>query len=191
MFQGDRWADAFMAACGDHAEEGLDVLKAVAPAISRLPKEVSGSGDAARLEKLLRSALGSPAPTGSVAPTNAGAEYAIRFAVLLVRKGFLGRLGAAIRAIEQRIDAKNGVCTVHIESAQPLDDDLAARIKAGLIKRTGAREIRLVSRLAPELLGGYRLRIGTELIDTSLKGQLERMARETHAGAGADGGFRW
>jgi F-type H+-transporting ATPase subunit delta len=187
MFQGDRWADAFLSASGDHAEEGLLVLKAVVPLISRLPGEIAGTGDAGRIEKLLRDALGTPAQTRPL--NDAGAEYAIRFVALLIRKGCFTRLGAAYRAIEERIDAKNGVCTVHAESAQPMDGDLQEKIKAELIKKTGAREIRLVSALVPELLGGYRLRIGTELLDTSLKGQLEKMAAETHAGF--DGGFRW
>jgi F-type H+-transporting ATPase subunit delta len=200
MFQGGRWADAFMAACGDHAGEGLDVLKAIVPSISRLPGRISGSSDAGRVEKMLRNAVGSPAPTGPAAPNDVGAEYAVRFVTLLVRKGYFTRLGDALRALEQRIDAKNGVLIVYAESAQPLDEDLQEKIKAGLIKRTGvqgerrAREIRLVSKVVPELLGGYRLRIGTELLDTSLKGQLQRMAaeafrlpQETHA----VGGFRW
>jgi F-type H+-transporting ATPase subunit delta len=185
MFQGDRWADAFMAACGDHAGEGLDVLKAIVPSISRLPGQIAGSGDARRLEKLLRTALGSPAPSDTAA------EYTIRFVTLLVRKGYFTHLFAALRVLEQRIDAKNGVCRVHAESAQPLDEDLQEKIKTALIKRTGAREIRLVSQVVPELLGGYRLRIGAELIDTSLKGQLQRMVRETHAATGSDGGFKW
>ncbi|GHV75422.1 hypothetical protein AGMMS49942_02430 [Spirochaetia bacterium] len=172
MFQGDRWADAFMAASAGHAGEALDVLKAIEPALSRLPLAVSGSGDAGRLEKLLRSALGSPAPI------DAGAEYAIRFLTLLVRKGYFTHFGAALRALEQRIDAKNGVLTVQVESAQPLDEDLQEKITALLVRRTGAREVRLVSRLVPELLGGYRLRFGAELVDTSLKGQLQRMAVE-------------
>ena len=168
MFLGDRWADAFMAASGNHAEAGLLVLKALLPPLSRLGGRVSGSGDAGRLERMLRTA----------APPGEGAEYAIRFVTLLVRKGYFAQLGAAVAALEQRLDAKNGVCTVHAESAQPMDADLQEKIKAGLRKRTGAREVRLVSRLVPELLGGYRLRIGAELLDTSLKGQLEKMAAE-------------
>ena len=172
MFLGDRWADAFMAAAADHAGEGLDALKAIVPPISRLPGHISGSGDAGRLEKLLR----------SVAPGDTRAEYAIPFVALLVRKGYFTQLAAALQALEQRIDAENGVLTVHVESAQPLDDDLdddlQEKIRAGLRQRTGAREIRLVSRLVPELLGGYRLRIGTEMVDTSLQGQLQRMAVE-------------
>jgi F-type H+-transporting ATPase subunit delta len=191
MFQGDRWADAFMAVCGDHAAEGVDTLKAFVSPLSRLPGQVSGNGYGARVEKMLRSALGTPGP---------GAEYAIRFVVLLIRRGCFKHLNAALRAVEQRLDAKRGVLTVNTESVRPLDDELQERIKAGLIKRYGAREVRLVSQIVPELLDGYRLCIGTEVIDSSLKGQIQKMAKELHAadvfgvagrvGAASDGGFR-
>jgi F-type H+-transporting ATPase subunit delta len=191
MFQGDRWADAFMAVCGDHAAEGVSALKAFVPPLSRLPGQVSGNRYGARVESMLRSALGTSGP---------GAEYAIRFVVLLIRRGCFKHLNAVLRAVEQRFDAKNGVLTVKAESVRPLDNELQERIKAGLIKRYSAREIRLVSQIVPELLEGYRLRIGTELIDSSLKGQIQKMARELHAadvfgvagwaGAASDGGFR-
>jgi F-type H+-transporting ATPase subunit delta len=188
MFQGDRWADAFMTVCGDHAAEGVDALKAFVPPLSRIPGQVSGTGCGARVERMLRSALGTSGP---------GAEYAIRFVVLLIRRGCFKHLNAALRAVEHRFDAENGVLTVSAQSVRPLDDGLQERIKAGLIKRYGVREIRLVSHIAPELLDGYRLRIGTELIDSSLRGQIQKMAKDLHAaevsgmaGAAFDGGFR-
>ncbi|WP_010263783.1 ATP synthase F1 subunit delta [Treponema primitia] len=189
MFQGDRWADAFLAACGTSSEasgndctvEALDALKVFVPSLSHLPGRISGVNDALRLEKVLRSALESSG-------AGLGAEYALRFVVLLVRRGQIKYLNAALRAVEQRIDAKNGVVSVNVESVRPLDTDLQEKIKAGLKKRYGARDIKLGSQIVPELLGGYRLRIGTELIDSSLKGQIQKMARELHAAS--DGGFR-
>jgi F-type H+-transporting ATPase subunit delta len=180
-----------MAVCGDHAAEGVDALKAFVPPLSRLHGQVSGNSYGARVESMLRSALGTSGP---------GVEYAVRFVVLLIRRGCFKHLNAALRAVEQRLDAKNGVLTVNAESVCPLDDALQERIKAGLIKRYGVREIRLVSQIVPELLEGYRLYIGTELIDSSLKGQIQKMAKELHAagvfsvagraGAASDGGFR-
>ncbi|MFP3043328.1 ATP synthase F1 subunit delta [Treponema primitia] len=186
MFQGDRWADAFLAACrtsgGDCTVEALDALKAFIPPLSHLSSRISGVNDAIRLEKILRSALGSSG-------TGQGTEYALRFVVLLVRKGQTKYLNEALQAVEQRIDAKNGVVSVNVESIRPLDTDLQEKIKAGLKKRYGARDVRLAFQIVPELLGGYRLRIGTELIDSSLKGQIQKMARELHVSAASDGGY--
>jgi F-type H+-transporting ATPase subunit delta len=192
MFQGDRWADAFLAVCGTSIEasgtdctvEALDALKVFVPPLSHLSRRISGVNDAVLLEKTLRIALESSG-------AGLGAEYALRFVVLLVRKGQIKYLNAALQAVEQRLDAKNGVVSVKVESVYPLDTDLQEKIKAGLKKRYGARDVRLAFQIAPELLGGYRLRIGTELIDSSLKGQIQKMARELHVnGAASDGGFR-
>ncbi|MDR3122588.1 MAG: F0F1 ATP synthase subunit delta [Treponema sp.] len=189
MFQSDRWADAFVTVCAGYADEGLAVLKAFAPLLSCLPGRVAGRGDALVLERTLRSALEAAGAGGT------GAEYAVRFVALLARKGRFKQLDAAVGAVEQRLDAINGVLAVDVESSSPLEGDLQTELTAALIRKYGAREIRLVPRIVPELLGGYRLRVGSDMVDASVRGQLQRMVRDVGAAepAGAyssDGGFR-
>jgi F-type H+-transporting ATPase subunit delta len=190
MFHSDRWADAFVSVCAGHAGEGLDILKAFAPVLAPLPGRIAGLADALALERILRASL----EAAGVGAGGEGAEYAVRFVALLVRKGRFRQLDQAVRAVEQRVDAQNGIFTVDIESAGPVDGDLREAIKAALMRKYGAREIRLVSRIVPELLGGCRLRFGDELVDASVQGRLERMAAYFHAAdafgaASADGGF--
>jgi F-type H+-transporting ATPase subunit delta len=196
MFQSERWADAFVGACKDKTGEGLAALKAMIPPIARLPGPVLGADDGVRVERMLRAALKS---TGA-GSQDEGAEYAVRFVTLLIQKGCFKHLEAVLQAVEQLVAAENGVITVNAESVSPLDDELLENIKAALKKKTGAREIRLVSHIVPELLEGYRLRIGTERIDTSLIGQIQRMTMDLHAAgalsngisSGASrGGFKW
>jgi F-type H+-transporting ATPase subunit delta len=179
MFQSERWAEAFVKACAGHAGEGLAILKAFAPPLSRLPGLVSGADHALALEGMLRAAL-EAAGAGS---GDAGAENAVRFVALLVRRGWLRQLDRAIAAVEQRLDAETGVLAVELEAASPPGEDLQGEIKAALIRKHGVREVRLLVRVVPELLGGYRLRAGSELVDSSVKGQLERMARSLAEGA--------
>ena len=185
MFQSDRWADAFVTVCAGHAGEGLAVLRACAPVLSRLPGRVEGADDALALERMLRASL----ETAGVGSDSQGTEYAIRFMVLLARRGRFRQLDAAVRAVEQRVDAQNGVLHVDLESAFPLDGDLREAFASALIRRYGAREIRLAERVVPELLGGYRLRSGSDLVDASVRGQLQRMARDLSAAGSSDGGF--
>jgi F-type H+-transporting ATPase subunit delta len=183
MFHSDRWADAFVSVCAGHADEGLDALKAFAPCLSRLPVQTTGTADALALERMLRGAL------EAAGAGEGGVEYAVRFLALLVRKGRFRQINEAVRAVEQRVDALNRILTVEIESASPLDADMQDEIKAALMRKSGAREIRLVSRIIPELLGGYRLRLGADLVDSSVKGQLERMAGNFYAAELSDGGL--
>jgi F-type H+-transporting ATPase subunit delta len=190
MFPGDRWADAFVTVCADHAGEGLAALKAFAPVISRLPGHITGSGDALALERMLRAAL-------KAAGANAdepGPEIAVRFVALLVRRGRFRQLDAAVRAVEQRVNATNGVLVADLESAYPLEEDLQEELKAALIRKYGVREVRLVPRIVPEMLGGHRLLIGADLVDASVRGQLQRMAGDLYAAESfraslSDGGF--
>jgi F-type H+-transporting ATPase subunit delta len=177
MFPRDRWADAFVAASAGHAAEGLAVLKAFAPVLSRLPGRVAGTGDALALERMLRAAL----EAAGAGAGEEGAENAVRFVALLVRRGRLKQLNALVGAVEQRVDAAMGVLAVDLESASPLAEDLREELKAALIRKYGVRDIRLVSHVVPELLGGYRLRAGADLVDSSLRGQLQRMARDLYA----------
>ncbi|MDR0597471.1 MAG: F0F1 ATP synthase subunit delta [Treponema sp.] len=191
MFPSDRWADAFVTVCAGHAEEGLAVLKAFVPLLSRLPGRIAGTADALALERMLRAAL-EAAGTG---PGETGAENAVRFVALLVRRGLFKELDAAVRAVEQRVDAQNGVLVADLESARPLEGDLQEALKAALIRKYGAREIRLAARVVPELLGGCRLRVRGDLVDSSVRGHLQRMAGDLHAAqsfkaALSDGGFR-
>jgi F-type H+-transporting ATPase subunit delta len=189
MFPRDRWADAFVTVCADHAGQGLAVLKTFAPLLSRLPR-MYGTGDALALERILRAAL----EAAGAGADETGAELAVRFVALLVRRGRIKQLGETVSAVEQRVDAKNGILLAELESASPLDGDLQEELKAALIRKYRAREIRLVPRLRPELLGGYRLRIGADLVDASVRGQLQRMAVDLHAAGSfraslSDGGF--
>jgi len=63
-----------------------------------------------------------------------------------------------------------------VESALPLGEADEARLVEALKRRTGAREVRLEKRAAPELGGGFRLRLGDEVIDASVRGMLRKMA---------------
>ena len=50
--------------------------------------------------------------------------------------------------------------------------DIISQIK----KRTGAKEIKLITSVDKSLLGGLQVQIGSTVIDVSLKGQLRALA---------------
>ncbi|MDR1099826.1 MAG: F0F1 ATP synthase subunit delta [Treponema sp.] len=111
-----------------------------------------------------------------------GVETAIRFLVLLVKKGGLRFSGSLIGAIEKIIDRQRGVLECVLESADPPDEDVQEDLKQALMKKTGAKDIRFLSQIRPELLGGFRLRLGDEILDASLRGQLGQMAADLESG---------
>jgi F-type H+-transporting ATPase subunit delta len=112
--------------------------------------------------------------------------------LLLVKKNAFLHIKAIITKIEEDLDHRRGILRAVLESASPLDDSFQETLKKQLIDKTGAKGVRFEPRLVPALLGGCRLRIGSELIDASLGAQLQSLraalASGVYAGNSA-GGF--
>jgi F-type H+-transporting ATPase subunit delta len=183
MFHPDRWAQAFVNACGEDAGSGLAALKALLACLSRLPAPVTGDYSARQLERMMRYAV---SKTGTAGESAAGLETAIRFILLLVKKDrFLQGVKAA-GAVETLLCRKNKVLRVRVEAAFPPEAAFEADLKAALIKKTAASEVEAETRIRPELLGGFRLIIGGEAWDASLQGRIQDMARTLEAASGVN-----
>ena len=88
-----------------------------------------------------------------------------------------GRLAALPLMAEQfqaLVHARQGVSEAQIFSAFPIDASQLADILGPLEKRFG-RKLEAKVALDPELIGGVRVVVGDEVLDTSVKARLERM----------------
>jgi F-type H+-transporting ATPase subunit delta len=177
VFHGSRWVDAFVATLGKDAGEGYACLKALVPPLKAIPGGLSGYYISRRLEKLLRDGAAAAGFSG------AAVTSAIRFVALLVEKNRFRHIDSILPEIERRLDRQNGVLAVTVESAAALDGGFEQALKKRLAEHCGAASINLKTRLVPELLGGYRLRIGGLYIDASLRGQAESMKADLEAAA--------
>ena len=87
------------------------------------------------------------------------------------RISVLPEIASQFRALK---NARSGSSDAVVYSAFPLDaaalDDLAATLE----KRFG-RKLNLTVELEPELIGGVRVVVGDEVLDTSIKARLEQM----------------
>ncbi|MDR0601643.1 MAG: F0F1 ATP synthase subunit delta [Treponema sp.] len=178
MFVPERWAAAFLAAIdgkGGDAEEGLAVLRILAPLVNGIPAVVSGYAAALKLEGMIRTAL-------DTERHGRGAEAASGLLLLLVQKNALAHVFSVMTEIVKLLDKRNGVLHAVLESAFPADRELADELAGVLREKTGAREVRIESRLVPGLLGGYRLRLGSGYVDASLDGLLRSMTADLNGG---------
>jgi len=184
VFHGSRWADAFVAVLGKDAGAGCACLKALVPPIRAIRGDLSGYAASRRLEKFLREGADAAGFSDSIA------RHAIEFVALLVEKNHFRHIDSILPEIERRLDSRGGVLTVTVESATAaaLDGGFEQALKRQLAERSGAKSVNLKTRLVPELLGGYRLRIGALYIDASLKGQMESMKADLEAAALQCGG---
>jgi len=88
-----------------------------------------------------------------------------------------GRLAALPQMAEQfqaLVRTRQGVADAVVYSAFPVDAAQLADIQGALETRFG-RKLQPVVQLDPELIGGVRVVVGDEVLDTSVKARLERM----------------
>jgi F-type H+-transporting ATPase subunit delta len=94
-----------------------------------------------------------------------------QFLLLLAAKRRLFALTGIIRAYESLVARSRGETEAEITSARPLADGELADIKAALKARLG-REPRLNAKVDPALLGGLIVKVGSRMIDSSIRTKL-------------------
>ncbi|MDR0718980.1 MAG: ATP synthase F1 subunit delta [Treponema sp.] len=177
MFTPGRWAKAYTDSLGGKTKEGLEVLKILEGCIKKIKGEVFGSFQAEKLEAFILHA-GSEA---GIPKTDRALTVSARLAALLIKKNYFYHIDSIIAEVEKILDRENGIFRVKAESAFPLEEEVEKKIAGAVKKRLGAKEIRLEKELNPALIGGYRLHIGDEVIDASVRLQLKNMAAELAA----------
>ncbi|MDD2926567.1 F0F1 ATP synthase subunit delta [Rhodoferax sp.] len=87
------------------------------------------------------------------------------------RLAFLSEIASQFRAL---VNAQSGSCDAVVYSAFPIDGAALAETAKVLEQRFG-RKLNVSVELQPELIGGIRVVIGDEVLDTSVKARLEQM----------------
>jgi F-type H+-transporting ATPase subunit delta len=108
-------------------------------------------------------------PTG--APLGDAAKNLLR---TVIDNGRLAALPEIAAQFQTLVDARTGISQATIESAFPIDDAQAAAVKTAMERRFGKKlEASVV--VVPELIGGVRVVVGDEVLDTSIRARLEQM----------------
>lgn len=89
----------------------------------------------------------------------------------------LSSLPAISRELDAMIEAKAGRVVAEVTSAKPLDPSQLSQITAALEKLSG-KQITIVKREDPELLGGVVAKLGDIVYDGSLRSQLRTLQGE-------------
>jgi F-type H+-transporting ATPase subunit delta len=87
------------------------------------------------------------------------------------RVSALPEIAAQFRALK---NAQSGSSDAIVQSAFPIEGAALADVSALLEKRFG-RKLNAKVQLVPELIGGIRVVVGDEVLDTSVKSRLEQM----------------
>ena len=108
-------------------------------------------------------------------------ELTTKFVLLLAAKRRLSALTGIIRAFETQVAKSRGETEAEVTAARALSDTEINELKSVLKSRLG-KEPRLHSKVDPSLLGGLVVKVGSRMIDSSLRTKLDglRAAMKGH-----------
>ena len=99
----------------------------------------------------------------------------IKFVGAIAENGRLFSLPQIIQAFIDEVARRNGQVSAEVVSAVALDEARQKSVKETVSQIAGSENISLSLRVDPSLIGGLVVRIGSRLIDTSLKTKLNRL----------------
>jgi len=150
----------------DAVSRSLDTLEAAA-------------AESADFRALVSSPLVSRAEAGkavrALTPTLGLDPVTARFVGVLADNGRLGELKAVVHLFRKLAGEHRGETVAEVTSAHPLDDNQVEALKAKLKARLG-RNVAIDSTVDPSLLGGIVVRLGSQMIDASIKTKLNTLA---------------
>ena len=102
-------------------------------------------------------------------------EITKNFLQVLAKNGRKNQLLPVIRAFRRLSAEHRGETTAEVVTAHPLKDDQLAALKQQLRARAG-RDVAVETRIDPEILGGIVVKMGSQMIDASIRTKLNRLA---------------
>lgn len=97
------------------------------------------------------------------------------FLNLLNQNHRLAALPEIAHQFEAMKNKSESAAEVNITSAFPLEGPALTDLLSSLKKRFGGKELRPTIQIDPELIGGVRIQVGDEVMDSSVKAQLAQM----------------
>ncbi len=98
-----------------------------------------------------------------------------KFLGVLASNRRLGALGTVIRDFNKLAADHRGEMSADVTSAHPLSDEQVANLKSTLKTQLGS-DVAVDLRVDPAILGGLVVRIGSRMVDGSLKTKIDSLA---------------
>jgi F-type H+-transporting ATPase subunit delta len=148
-------------------------VDAVAADLAQLKSMMKASADLARLVRApVFGAEEQKKGMGAILAQMGANPLTTQFIFLLAAKRRLFVLSDIIAAFDAMLARQRGEIKAEVTSARPLSDAELAKLK-DVLKAKLAREPKLETRVDPSLLGGLIVKVGSRMIDSSLRTKLE------------------
>jgi F-type H+-transporting ATPase subunit delta len=167
-----RYASALFALARDERQ-----IEAVSRSLDSLNQALLDSKEFA---ELIASPLVSREDAGkafaALAPNLQLDSITANFLGVLAKNGRKRELRSVIRSFRRLAAEHRGETTADVITARPLKDDQVAALKAQLRARAG-RDVNLETQVDPEILGGIVVKLGSQMIDASIRTKHNRLAQ--------------
>lgn len=168
-------AGRYASALFDLARDGRQI-ETVSASLGTLKGALAESAD-------LRSVTSSPligrANAGKAIAATAGSlgldPVTTNFLGVVAQNGRLKQLPEIVRLFERLAAEHRGESTAEVTTARPLDDNQIDALRAKLGERAG-NSVRIDARVVPSILGGIVVRLGSQMIDASIRTKLNTLA---------------
>ena len=151
------------------------VIDAMSADLQKVAEMIASSPD---LTRLVRSPVFSieeqTSALGAILDRAEIGGLAGNFVRLVARNRRLFALPEMIVAFRRLVAAHRGETTAAVASAEPLSDTQVEALKSALREKLG-REVSLDLSVDPALIGGLVVKVGSRMIDTSLKTKLNQL----------------
>ena len=107
--------------------------------------------------------------------SDSGSPYLLNFLLLLVDKGRAPFLEAICQQYLVLLREQTNTVLAEVTSARDLTDEQCQAVSDKVKDLTGAQAVELKSEVDPELIGGVVIKVGSQIFDASLRGQLRRL----------------
>ncbi|NJN85175.1 MAG: F0F1 ATP synthase subunit delta [Leptolyngbyaceae cyanobacterium SL_7_1] len=101
--------------------------------------------------------------------------YTLNFLMLLVDRGRIGFLASVARQYQTLLRQLRQTVLAEVISAVELNDGQKDAVRQKVKDLVGANEVELDTQVDPDLIGGVIIKIGSQIFDASLRGQLRRI----------------
>jgi len=104
-------------------------------------------------------------------------ELTKAFINILTEKGREGLLGGISEAFIMQYKVHKNLAQAEVVSAAPLDAESKAKVEA-IVAKIAEGEAEIKETVNPDLIGGFIVKVGDKMIDSSIASQLKELKRE-------------
>lgn len=96
-------------------------------------------------------------------------------AIYLKDKNLLGKKEEILKALERIINKEEGIIKAKVTTKSKIEKDFEKEIEEFLKSKYKAKEVILELKIDPEVLGGIKIEIEDEIIDTTLSNKIHQL----------------